>query len=55
LLFPNLSNLKLSINLLTGHLLERAPANTSSLVAERQTQMERGESKRLGVDDQVLE
>jgi hypothetical protein len=41
--------------MLTGHLLERALANNSSMAAERQTQMERSELKRLGVDDQVLE
>jgi hypothetical protein len=40
--------------MLTGRLLEQAPANASSLAAERQTQMERGGLKRLGVDDQVL-
>jgi hypothetical protein len=38
----------------TGHLLEHAPANTYSLAAERQTQMERSELKRIGVGDQEL-
>jgi hypothetical protein len=40
--------------MLTGRLLNCAPANIASLAAERQTQLERDVLKGLGMDDQVF-
>jgi hypothetical protein len=39
--------------MLTGHYQKHEPANISSLVADRQTQMRRDVLKELGMDEQI--